>query len=161
MFRQDDRGFVVESVVIGGEELVALRYRIVGDASWRVHEVEVSLLGDSRVVRLRSDGAGRWTEGGTPLPGFADAIDVDITATPFTNTLPIRRLGLRPGQSAEIVVAYVWVPELTVTAARQRYTCLVPGRYRFESLDSDFARDIDVDQDGLVIMYPGVFERLD
>ena len=31
---------------------------------------------------------------------------VDISETPFTNTLVIRRLGLTPGESADISVAY-------------------------------------------------------
>jgi hypothetical protein len=44
---------------------------------------------------------------------------------------------------------------------RQRYTCLEPLRaYRYESLDSDFVREIQVDQNGLVVTYPGLFRRL-
>ena len=31
---------------------------------------------------------------------------VDISETPFTNTLVIRRLGLTPGESADISVPY-------------------------------------------------------
>ena len=43
----------------------------------------------------------------------------------------------------------------------QRYTCLKPGQqYRYKSLDSDFVRDIDVDSDGLVVTYPGLFKRV-
>ena len=39
-------------------------------------------------------------------------IDVDISATPFTNTLPIRRLGLQPGEFAELDVAFVDAPAM-------------------------------------------------
>ncbi len=43
----------------------------------------------------------------------------------------------------------------------QRYNCLDPGRlYRYESLASGFAREIEVDPDGLVLAYPGLFERV-
>jgi hypothetical protein len=122
----------------------------------------VGLVGAERGLDLSSDGAGRWTDrSGTPLPDLAGAIDVDLTATPFTNTLPIRRLGLRSGQAETITVVYVEVPALTVVASRQRYTCLEPGRrYRFESLDSGFTRDIEVDDDGLVLTYPDLFRRV-
>lgn len=85
---------------------------------------------------------------------------MDITATPFTNTLPIRRLRLRSGQAETILVAWVEVPALTVVAKPQRYTCLEPGRYRFEALDSGFTRDIEVDEDGLVRTYPDLFRRV-
>lgn len=153
-------GFAVDSVVVAD---VGLRYRLSCDARWRVRTAQIERVGDGRVVSLASDGNGAWTIGGdgTALPSVHGAIDIDIAATPFTNTLPIRRLALGAGESAEIVVAYVSVPELRVTAERQRYTCLEPGRlYRFESLDGDFTRDIEVDADGLVVTYPGLFRRV-
>ena len=99
--------------------------------------------------------------GGTPRPDLAGAFDVDLSATPFTNTLPIRRLGLAAGQAETIHVVYVRFPDLEVTINRQRYTCLEPRRrYRYESVDSDFTREIEVDPDGLVVTYPGLFRRV-
>ena len=95
------------------------------------------------------------------MPALDGAIDVDIMATPFTNTLPIRRLDLAERQSADIQVAYVSVPDLTLSLARQRYTCLSAGAlYRFDSLESGFSRDIGIDRDGLVTEYPGLFRRI-
>ena len=90
-------------------------------------------------------------------------IDVDISATPFTNTLPIRRLGLEHGESEELTVTYIRVPELLVGPERQRYGCLEAqtdgGLYRFEALPSGFTAELPVDVDGLVIDYPGLFRR--
>jgi hypothetical protein len=156
-------GIRAEGLVIGADnEVFAIRYRILCDAGWRTRRLEVSLAASDRAVDLSGDGAGRWTDrAGAPLPHLDGAIDVDITATPFTNTLPIRRLALRNGQAEVIAVAYVEVPAFTVTRSRQRYTCLEAGRrYRFESLDSGFTREIDVDDDGLVRTYPDLFRRV-
>ena len=155
----------VESTIIATTEAgnpFGLRYRIVCDPSWRTRELEVSLIGGARQIALRGDGAGRWIEGSaSPLPALNGAIDVDLSATPFTNTLPIRRLRLRSGESMDIVVVYVEVPSLALTTAPQRYTCIEPRRrYRFQSLDSGFVRDIDIDEHGLVTEYPGLFKRL-
>jgi hypothetical protein len=89
---------------------------------------------------------------------------VDLLPTPFTNTLPIRRLRLAVGDSREILVAYVTVPGLELSAARQRYTRLEPrdGRdvYRFEGLGSGFVAEVTVDAEGLVVDYPGLFRRV-
>jgi hypothetical protein len=93
-----------------------------------------------------------------------DCIDIDISATPFTNTLPIRRLQLARGQSSEIKVVYIAVPEMELKPAMQRYTCLEIkpyGRlYRYESLPSGYTNEFWVDTDGLIIDYPGLFRRV-
>lgn len=157
-------GIAAEAVVVGVFDgaAFALRYRVLCDVRWRVRSAHVALIGTDRSVTLAREGAGAWTDGtGAALPALDGALDVDIEATPFTNTLPIRRLGLERRESAEILVAYVSVPTLQVTAERQRYTRLDNGgRFRFESVGGDFIRDIDVDEDALVILYPGLFRRV-
>ena len=57
---------------------------------------------------------------------------------------------------------YVAFPSLAVAADGQRYTRLGPTTLPVprNSLDSDFVRDIEVDEDGLVLQYPGLFERI-
>ncbi|MEA3167022.1 MAG: uncharacterized protein QOJ26_1906, partial [Thermoplasmata archaeon] len=55
---------------------------------------------------------------------------------------------------------YVDLPSLAVKPDLQRYTRLSERRYLFESPASGFARDIDVDDDGLVVTYPGLFRRV-
>jgi hypothetical protein len=91
---------------------------------------------------------------------LAGAIDVDFSASPFTNTLPIRRLDLDVDDEADLVAAYLSFPDLELLPDPQRYTRLDEDRYRFESLDSDFAADLTVDARGFVLEYSGLFERL-
>lgn len=153
-----------EGVVISAStsEPFAVRYQIRCDGSWTLNYATIEIIGEQRKVELLSDGRGKWIDAsGNALPELDGAIDVDISATPFTNTLPIRRLRLAQGHSAEIRAAYVHLPDLNIVRDPQRYTCLEPlRRYRYESLDSDFVREIEVDADGLVVTYPGLFKRL-
>jgi hypothetical protein len=164
VLREAPDGVTADSAVVGSDEgqVFAARYRIVCDGGWRARRLEVSLVGEGLSLQLSSDGQGQWTDrAGAPLPDLAGAIDVDLTATPFTNTLPIRRLDLRDGQSETIRVVYVRFPDLAVTTERQRYTCLERSRrYRFESVGSGFTREIEVDAAGLVVTYPDLFRRL-
>jgi hypothetical protein len=150
------RGDVVATV--DGASLNA-RYTVEADAEWRTRRVLVEL-NDGARIEIQSDGAGHWRRAdGAPLPELDGCIDPDISMTPFTNTLPIRRLGLGVGDAAEIGVAYILVPDLTLRAAPQRYTRLGERLWRFESLDADFAADIAVDEHGFVVDYPGLFCR--
>ncbi|WP_250473909.1 putative glycolipid-binding domain-containing protein [Caballeronia sp. GAFFF1] len=158
-------GVVIESVVVGEGEAGAfgMTYRIECDARWQVTRLVAKLAGGGCIDLRRAQA---WTdEQGAPQAALNGCIDVDIIATPFTNTLPIRRLRLQPGERREIRVAYVRVPEMTVSAVAQAYTCIdacVDGkrRYRFEGLDTGFTAEIAVDDDGLVTDYPGLFERI-
>lgn len=88
-------------------------------------------------------------------PDLAGCIDIDLSITPATNTLPIRRLGLAVGASAEVTAAWVRFPALIVAPLRQRYTRLAPDRYRYESLESGFTTELTVDDQGLIAHYPG------
>ena len=162
-----DGGVVANGLVIGLEAGRPFRisYEIRCDGRWRVREVRVATPDSERpVIELLANGEGRWNgRGGEPLPELDGCIDVDISATPFTNTLHIRRLGLEPGESEELAVTYIRVPELLVGPERQRYGCLEAqadgGLYRFEALPSGFTAELPVDAEGLVIDYPGLFRR--
>jgi uncharacterized protein len=157
----EDGRIVAASVIIGAADGVpfGLSYRLVLDRAWRLREAEFVTTAEDRLT-LRASGDGSWRDGeGRPLPLLDGCVDIDIAATPFTNTLPIRRLDLGPGETRDIRLVYVSPPKLELSAARQRYTALDPGRlYRFENLD-DFTADLPVDGDGLVLDYPGLFRR--
>jgi uncharacterized protein len=162
-----DDGVVANGLVIGLEAGLPFRisYEIRCDERWRVREVWVAAPDSERpVLKLLADGEGYWKRGGgEAVPELDGCIDVDISATPFTNTLPIRRLRLEPGESEGLTVTYIRVPELLVGPERQRYRCLEAqadgGLYRFEALPSGFTAELPVDAEGLVIDYPGLFRR--
>ena len=69
-------------------------------------------------------------------PDLDGCTDVDLGWSPITNVIPMRRLGLRVGDSVELLAAWVRFPELDVVANRQRYTRVTENRY--ESGPYDF-----------------------
>lgn len=117
---------------------------------------------DSRTLELRREGE-RWSANEESLPELSAALDCDLGLCPLTNTMPILRheLHVQPGRH-EFLMAWVAVPELTVHASQQTYTHLasVPegARVRYES--GDFASDLLVDHDGLVVEYPQLATRI-
>jgi len=161
-------GVAADGLLVGVREgrPLRVRYEVRCDASWLVRAVRVVGLDPGTPgVELLSDGSGGWTTpGGEAVPQLDGCVDVDISATPFTNTLPIRRARLAPGESAEILVAFIEVGERRARPEPQRYTCLERrpdgGLYRFEALNGGFAADLPVDPDDLVLDYPGLFRRV-
>ena len=150
-------------LVVNDAHIYRVTYALRCDAHWRVRELRVAVETGraSTSLRLHADGQGHWTgAGGVPLPALDGCLDVDLAFSPFTNTLPIRRLALTPGASSEIAVVYLTLPDLAPVTDGQRYTCQRRDHYRYDSLDSDFSAELPVDADGLVLDYPGLFRRV-
>lgn len=163
---QSPCGIVAESAVTGiyDEIPFSICYTIRCDAAWRVCAVSIVDSDGATGLTLLTDSEGYWTDAdGTPQPQLQDCIAVEISATPFTKTLPIRRLGLQPGASESIQTIYIAIPSLRRRVVRQRYTCLAAddggSTYLYESLTNGFSVEFDVDADGVVLDYPGAFVR--
>jgi hypothetical protein len=156
-------GFYIESVIVGQCDgtRYGLFYSVHCDPQWRTLHAYLKVTGGA-TLELTGDGAGNWHDGhGLALTQLAGCIDIDITATPFTNTLPIRRLQLSRGARQTIPVAYISAPDLQVERVEQAYTCVEPNvEYRYEGITTHFAANLPVDADGLVIDYPTLFTRL-
>jgi uncharacterized protein len=160
--RPADGGLAISGVVIGreGGSRFGLTYRLRLDSLWRTRDVHLRTT-SGKELHLESDGQGHWLEKGRSQPALQGCIDVDIQATPLTNTLPIRRLEWQTGSSVEVRLCYIAVPELAVSPSVQQYTALAAGSlFRFKSLESGFAADLPVDGDGFVVDYPHLFRRL-
>lgn len=159
-------GFRADSWMILVSEAGPARvsYQLTCDSRWQVTALamRVTSASSDRTLTLTREATGHWqADGSHPLPDLNDCIDVDISRSPLTNTLPIRRLGAAvAGVPRDIDVAYISVPELTVRPVRQRYTLLDGGRpaWRYES--GSFSADLPVDGDGIVIDYPGLWQRI-
>ncbi len=121
--------------------------------------VEAATTHGTRVLDLRHDGEGHWTMNGARIPQVDGALDCDLGLCPLTNTMPVLRHGLQrePGER-EFLMAWVSVPDLDVEPSRQTYTHLRRGLVRFAS--GGFRSDLEVDEDGCVVDYPGLARRL-
>ena len=149
-------GWTADGIVRGAD----IHYVVRVDERWRLRQFLLFRDLPEPDLWLGVNPAGKWGEvNGSFRPELDGCVDVDLGCTPFTNTLPIRRLGLEVEAAADILVARVDHETLSVTPERQRYTRLGPDEWRYED-ESGFTADLTVDGDGLVIDYPGLFRRL-
>ncbi|MCF4099592.1 putative glycolipid-binding domain-containing protein [Maritalea mediterranea] len=138
----------------------ALDYALELDVDWQLLRADLRLI-DGHSLSLRRSDAGHWLNGHeVKMPALDGAVDIDIFATPFTNSLPINRLKLAEGDKAQTEVIYIADLELTPTMVQQNYACTGPQHYDYESLTTGFKTAFDVDENGYVRDYPDLFERL-
>jgi uncharacterized protein len=150
-----------DGVRAAGTQLGAVyraHYELDAGQAWITRRLRVDVPGHG-TVELQHDGAGAWTVDGAARPDLDGALDCDLAFSPLTNLMPVRRHALheRPG-AAELSTAWVSLPDLTVTRSEQRYEHLRPGVVRFSS--DDFAADLELDADGLVVAYPRLARRV-
>jgi hypothetical protein len=110
--------------------------------------------------RLRSSSLFLEVVGERSLELALDGADFfDLGWSPLFNSLPVIRDGLlAPGPPRDYVMRWVEVPSLAVTLSEQRYEPLGNGVVRFRS--GSFTADIEFDEAGFVISYPGIGARV-
>lgn len=154
-FRWENEGWTVSGLV--SRERVQYVLRLT--ASWQVRQFLLFRDLDEPDLWLATDGTARWGEmNGAHRVELDGCYDVDLPCTPFTSTLPIRRLPLQVGDTTELPVVRVDVETLEVRPVIHRYMRL--GTHRWAFAGDDDPVEFDVDQHGLVIDYPGMFRRV-
>jgi hypothetical protein len=150
-----------EAVVIGARSGTpyGVTYRIACDLDFSVRSFAVSTTDGRGLEMTRRDGAWYDSRRGH-LPDFDSCIDIDLAGTPFTNTLPIRRTAWQTGTEHSFTMLYVSFDTFEPSVDAQTYACLGPRLFRYKAADRSFTADLPVDEDGLVMDYPTLFQRL-
>ena len=150
-------GWTAEGV-IGG---IDIHYAVRLDEQWNVRQFVLFRDMEDPDLWLARDAAGQWGEmNGVYRPELDGCTDIDLVSTPFTTTLPIRRLDLDVGEHADVLVAWIDHETLQTAPVRQRYARLDERRWRFESLETGYDVEVEVDEHGLVLDYPDEFRRI-
>ena len=136
-----------------------LEYAVLCDSSWRTSGCTVrGTVGDRQILlEVTRDDAAHWIVDGHRLAALDDCEDIDLAFTPATNLLPIRRLRLNVGERAYVRAAWMRFPQFDIEVLEQYYTRLGDDRYLYESAGGAFRRELTVDENGLVLEYPGLW----
>ena len=157
-------GWLLKGTIVGvlpDQRPVLASYEVYCDENWLTHRVQIerTIGSDVKNLTMGVESRGVWRSLGEELRNIRGCDDIDLAVTPATNTLPIRRLKLQVGSSESVVAAWVKFPELSIQPLSQRYTRLTKDIYRYES-NTGFSAEITVDDLGLVVTYPGGWERI-
>jgi hypothetical protein len=155
--RWENEGFTVSGVATRERVQWVLRL----SPTWQVRQFMLFRDLDEPDLWLATDGSGRWGEmNGAHRTELDGCYDVELTCTPFTQSLPIRRLPLHEGDSAEIPVVTVDTDTLEVRGAMRRYTRSASHTWRYEDMETGDALYLEVDEHGVVLDFPAAFLRL-
>jgi uncharacterized protein len=135
-----------------------LDYVITCDSDWSSRRATVNGWIGTRVIDTTIEAAnGVWTMNGAEQNQVAGCTDVDLNFSPSTNLLPIRRLNLDVGQSADVRTAWLRFPSFALELLEQRYTRVAEDRVRYESFTTDFTAELRVSPNGFVLDYENIW----
>jgi hypothetical protein len=137
-----------------------LSYHIICDKAWRTLSARVEGWLHKTLIdlQIKTDSSGQWWLNDAEQPAVAGCIDIDLNFSPSTNLLPIRRLGLAAGESAEVKAAWLRFPSFQLERLPQKYYRLSEDTYRYESAGGQFVAELKVNTSGFVIDYPGIWQ---
>lgn len=161
--QEHTENYIVSSKIIGSylDKIYTAEYTINTDRNWNILEFFIQSEVNSTKNTLSGKKLGnKWEINQIERPEFEGIQYIDISLTPFTNALPINTLKLQENNSQEIQVIYIDVLNNGFRTASQRYTRTAKEKYLYENIPTNFEAEITVDESGLVLDYPQLFERV-
>jgi len=150
---------VASTLVDGSGHPFSLRYIWTLTPQWRTRTLRIEHMnGDDRWLTIERAGESTWRLDNKSAPQLDGCDEVDLSATPFCNSLAMRLLG----RDGALTAAYINAADMSVTPSRQRYEKIDERHWRFHDLGiaAGFKADLHLDDDGLVKTYEGLFEAI-
>ena len=137
-----------------------LEYLIQCSPDWRTEFISVDgWVGDEIIeMEIEVDKEGVWLLNGEEISAVKGCIDIDLSFSPVTNTLPLLRMDLAAGESKSTRAAWLRFPSFKLEALDQVYTRIDETTIRYES-GSGFKTELRVNEAGIVIDYPDFWIR--
>ncbi|WP_269849465.1 putative glycolipid-binding domain-containing protein [Methanosarcina horonobensis] len=127
----------------------AIEYEVALTANWDIKKVSIKSLLDERIIKLVHKGDQWYDAMGKHLVEFDGVKMVDISISPFTNTLPIKRLQFESKRPQRVDIIYFDENKFSLRRLQQIYSRVDERTYRYQDVElPDFVSDIVVDDEG-------------
>lgn len=135
------------------------------DAKGNILKYRIRARGDGTTRRARIGAKSRifvrrapdrtWTLNGTPFPAVTGAEDIDLSFTPATLTLPIRRLKLGIGDEAETLAARLDLENERLTPVHLVFRHTANEKYECLNTETGMTSYLLVDTQGVIRTHTG------
>lgn len=162
-YYEDSKQNFVQSKIIGclDKQFWYVDYIVQTNKNWEINAFELSIDLNGEISTLTGKvEQGVWSINNVERKEFENFKFIDISLSPFTNTLPINYLRMGIGDSYEIQVIYINILEGKVEPRKQKYSRRRNRIYNYQNIPNTFNADIKVDEFGFVISYPKLFKRI-
>ena len=147
-----------QSVFLDSRGPTALRYRLDLTPTWSTRQGHITgFIGeravDTRIVRTPNG----WAPGGKEF-GMAEVVDLDLSFTPATNMVQLKRVGLSVGDAVNFDVAWLEAGNEALVRLPQEDRRTSEFDCDYSSPTSDYQATIILAPSGFAAVYPGLWE---
>jgi hypothetical protein len=160
LLRPCDGGWILQGAAAFDHDAgsAAVAYEVEVDARWRTKRGLVSgFLGD-RTIRheIRRDETG-WRLDGVGIEGLGHLTDLDYGFTPATNVLQLSRIAFKPGERADVSVAWFDLDSASLIELPQIYERRGEASYWYEAPAVPYRALLEIAANGFIQSYPGLW----
>ena len=155
-----DDGWRLEGAAVfrGKEGPTALDYSVQCDAQWRTVSGHVrGFIGERAVEAVIVRQSLAWTLDGVLVPGLDHLLDLDLSFTPATNLLQLRRVPIAPNESVRLPVVWFDASAGTLTELPQVYERRAPNAFWYRAPSVGYEGLLETAPSGFIRDYPSLW----
>lgn len=146
---------IYNSTIQSGETLFKIEVRINPD--WSVNQFQI--LKNKAIILSGEKSDTFWFINQEPLITDESIDFIDISMTPFTNTLPINFMKESSSQKKTFPMLFLDVKKEQANICHQTYS-FHTDFILYENMETNYSNQLTVDKNGIVVDYPNAFKRI-
>jgi len=162
LLRPEGDGWRLSGAAVFGAEKgpVSLVYTIDVDGDWRARRgIVLGFVGDRSVEYEILHASEGWRLNGVLVDGLGHLIDLDLSFTPATNALQLKRAAPAIGETLRLPAAWLDVDAASLAELPQVYERLGSTLYRYVAPSVPYEAVLELTPDGFVRTYPGLWRQ--
>ena len=146
------------AVFLHDEGPACLAYCVEVDSGWATRRGTLrGFVGHRAVDHDISRDEEVWRLDGVAVEGLGRLLDLDLSFTPATNVLQLRRAAPPVGQTVDLPAAWFNLDDATLTELPQRYERLSETSYQYQAPSVLYEGVLEVGECGFIKSYPGLW----
>lgn len=153
----DGQGWVLHGTAVYRDHDVVqtLQYRVDCDRNWEAQRGHIHHLAGPVVHEYIMARDGRsWQLNGDAIPSVDGLLDLDLSFTPATNYLQLRRLNLAQAEKVDAPAVWFNVDRLSLSRLNQVYERRGDRTVWYEAPDEGYSALLELDDTGFIRHYP-------
>jgi hypothetical protein len=138
---------------------VSLSYSVQCDLRWKTLSGRVNgIAGDQHVDYFVSHQGKGWSLNGEEVPGLEHLVDLDLSFTPATNLLQLRRVSILKNEPVQLPVAWLDFDTGRLTELKQTYQRRADMEVWYEAPSVGYKGLFALEPNGFIRHYPNLWE---